>query len=454
MSEGAERGQWGSRLGFVLAAAGSAVGLGNIWKFPYITGENGGGFFVIIYIACVALVGLPVMAAEILMGRASQRSPVGAFRALGGDQRLFNGVGWMGVIASVVILSYYSVVAGWSLHYTWLSASGALANMPPDEITGLFARLYASPGLNLLWHFVFMAITVAVVWGGVHRGIERWARILMPTMFVALLVMLAFVIPLPGFDPALDFVFGAHAEKLTAASVLEALGHAFFTLSLGMGCMLTYGSYFERDGDAVAAAIAIGVLDSVVALLACMVLFPITFSHGMQPAAGPGLVFKGIPLALSHLPGGPLLTALFFALLFFAALTSAISLLEVATAYLIDERRWPRRRAALTTGAAVATLGVPSALSGGTRLFGEALEHAIGRNFFDTFDYLASNWMLPLGALGTAVFVGYRMDAIVREAEFVRGSTLGRLYGTWLSLLRYAVPLGMTLVFLHALGLL
>jgi NSS family neurotransmitter:Na+ symporter len=239
---------------------------------------------------------------------------------------------------------------------------------------------------------------------------------------------------------------------LTAASVLEALGHAFFTLSLGMGCMLTYGSYFERDGDAVAAAIAIGVLDSLVALLACMVLFPITFTHGMQPAAGPGLVFKGVPLALSALPGGALLTAIFFALLVFAALTSAISLLEVATASLIDERGWPRRRAAGTMGAVIAVLGIPSALSGGTQLFGEALERSIGRNFFDTFDYLASNWMLPLGSLGTALLVGYRMDAALRHEEFARGSSLGRLYRAWLGLLRYAVPVGMTLVFLHALG--
>jgi NSS family neurotransmitter:Na+ symporter len=454
MAQASERGQWQSRLGFVLAAAGSAVGLGNIWKFPYITGENGGGFFVIIYIACVVLVGLPIMTAEIMLGRAAQRSPVGAFRGLSAHGSAWVATGWLGVAAAFVILSYYSVVAGWALHYTWLSATGALGGMSGPDVGELFGRVYASAPLNLGWHAAFMAITVGVVWAGVHRGIERWAQVLMPTMFAGLLAMLVYCAQLPGFEPALDFVFGLHDEKLTAASVLEALGHSFFTLSLGMGAMLTYGSYFDRDGDVVKASLAIGVLDSLVALLACMVLFPITFSHGMEPAAGPGLVFKGIPMALQGMPGGRLLATLFFALLVFAALTSAISLLEVATAYLIDERGWTRRRAAMSTGLAIALLGVPSALSGSSTLFGARMEHVLGRNWFDLFDYLASNWMLPLGGMLTALFVAYRLDAAVRHGEFMRGTTLGRLYGAWLGLLRYLVPLGMALVFLHALGVL
>ncbi len=454
MAQEAARGQWHSRLGFVLAAAGSAVGLGNIWKFPYITGESGGGFFVLIYLACVLLVGLPIMTAEIILGRAAQRSPVGAFRTLSRRGSPWVATGWLGVVAAFVILSYYSVVAGWALHYTWLSISGALAGMSTEQVGETFGAVYSSPRLNLLWHAVFMAITIGVVWAGVQRGIERWARVLMPAMFLALLALLVYGVQLPGFGRALDFVFGAHSEKLTAASILEALGHSFFTLSLGMGAMLTYGSYFEREGDAVKASIAIGVLDSVVALLACMVLFPITFSHGMEPAAGPGLVFKGVPMALGELPGGQLLSSVFFLLLVFAALTSAISLLEVATAYFIDERGWPRRRAALLTGLTIAALGVPSALSGSSELFGAGMEAVVGRNFFDLFDYLASNWMLPLGGMLTALFVGYRLDRALREEEFMRGTTLGKLYRSWLGLLRYAVPVGMAFVFLNALGVL
>ncbi|MDH5675955.1 MAG: sodium-dependent transporter [Myxococcales bacterium] len=454
MADAAERGQWHSRLGFVLAAAGSAVGLGNIWKFPYITGENGGGFFVLIYLGCVALVGLPIMTAEILLGRAAQRSPVGAFRKLSASGSPWVSAGFLGVAAAFVILSYYSIVAGWALHYTWLSISGALSGKDSEAVGAVFGELYQSPGLNLFWHALFMGLTMVVVWSGVQRGIERWARVLMPAMFIALLAMLVYCVQLPGFGPALDFVFGAHSEKLTAASVLEALGHSFFTLSLGMGAMLTYGSYFDREGDAVKASLAIGLLDTAVALLACMVLFPITFSHGMEAAAGPGLVFKGIPMALGELPFGRLLSTIFFALLVFAALTSAISLLEVTTAYLIDERGWPRRRATLVTGTLVALLGVPSALSGSSALFGSGLQERLGRNWFDFFDYLASNWMLPLGGMLTALFVGYRLDAALRQEEFLRGTTLGSLYRAWLGLLRYLVPVGMALVFLNALGVL
>jgi NSS family neurotransmitter:Na+ symporter len=362
--------------------------------------------------------------------------------------------GWLGVVAAFVILSYYGVVAGWALHYTWLSASGALSGMPTEAVGEVFGQVYGSAGLNLFWQVVFMALTMVVVGSGVQRGIERWSRVLMPALFVALLAMLVYCVRLPGFGRALDFVFGAHAERLTAHSVLEALGHSFFTLSLGMGAMLTYGSYFDRDGDAVKASIAIGVLDSAVALLACMVLFPITFTHGMEPAAGPGLVFKGIPMALATLPGGRALATIFFALLVFAALTSAISLLEVATAYLIDERGLSRRTAVAICGIAITLLGIPSALSGSSPLFGAGMERALGRNWFDLFDYLASNWILPVGGMLTALFVGYRLDAVLRQQEFLRGTTLGRLYRVWLGLLRYVVPVGVALVFLNALGVL
>lgn len=452
------RGHFASRLGFVLAAAGSAVGLGNLWKFPYITGMNGGGAFVLIYLACIALVGLPIMLAEVLLGRMSSSSVVGTFRKIEGRPTPFSAVGWLGVVAGVVILSYYSVVAGWSLHYLRLTLAGDLAHGDADAFGAAFGALYADGATNLIWHVLFMAITAVIVLGGVQKGVERASRVMMPTLFIILGAMLLYATTLDGFGRAFDFVFGFHTGALTPAGVLEALGHAFFTLSLGMGAMLTYGSYLSRRDDIVAASLATSVLDTLVALMACLVLFPITFSAGMEPSKGPGLVFINMPIAFAQLPGGMVWSALFFILLFFAALTSAISLLEVAAAFLIDERRWSRRRAVLTMAGVILVLGVPSALSGSDNaLFGNQV-HWIGeRNWFDSFDYLASNWMLPLGGLGIAGFTAWRLGDPARRAAFAEGSRLGALTGVylvWLQILRYLVPVAIVLVMLHALGVL
>lgn len=448
------RAHWQSRMGFVLAAAGSAVGLGNIWKFPYITGVNGGGAFVLIYLGCIALVGLPVMTAEILLGRASQKSPVGAFRALGGGPWVL--VGWLGVACGFVILSYYSVVAGWALHYTWLSATGQIVGLGPDGVGSVFDSLYASGGLNLFWHFVFMIMTIAVILGGVGKGIERWSRILMPALFGLMFVLLVNSFTLDGFGRGLDFVFGFHTENLTAAGVLEALGHAFFTLSLGMGAMLTYGSYLHQKDDIVSASIIISGLDTVLALTASLALFPIIFTFGLEPGTGPGLVFVSVPIALSQMTGGTFFSICFFVLLVFAALTSAVSLLEVVTSYFIDEKSWSRHKAGLLAGATIFLVGIPSALSGGTDLFGDWFADTIGpggRNWFDTFDYLASNWLLPLGGLGIALFTAWRLDDAIRHRAFLEGTNLAIFYKGWLLLLKFVVPFAVVLIFLHAIGL-
>ena len=449
----ADRGHWGSRAGFILAAAGSAIGLGNIWKFPYITGANGGGIFVLVYLACVLFVGLPVMTAEILIGRATQKSPVGAMRLLAGRRSSWTAFGWLGIASSFVILSYYSIVAGWALDYTYLSLTGKIVGLGPEGVQSVFGRLYASPARNLFWHAIFMGLTIAVVLGGVARGVERWSRILMPTLLVMLLVLLIHSFTLSGFKQGFGFVFGLHTERFTAAGALEALGHAFFTLSLGMGAMLTYGSYLRREDDVVAASIMISGLDTLIALIASLVLFPIIFSFGMEPGAGPGLVFISIPIALSQMPGGTFLSILFFGLLVFAALTSAISMLEVVTSYLIDERNWIRRRATLVSGALIALVGIPSALSGGTEIFGSGFASVFGKNWFDSFDYLASNWMLPLGGLGISVFTAWRMNEALRHDDFLSGTKLAAFYKGWLLLLKYVVPVAIVLVFLHAVGL-
>ena len=311
----AERAHWGSKLGFVLAAAGSAVGLGNIWRFPYITGQNGGGAFVLVYVACVVLIGLPVMAAEILLGRASQRSPVGAMRKLSRPGSFWLSVGWLGVASSFVILSYYSVVAGWSLHYTWLSLTGSIHGLGPEATRDIYNKLFGSPWLNVFWHVVFMIMTVAVVAGGVSKGVERWSRILMPALFVMLGGLLLRAMTLNGFGPGMSFIFGFHMENFTAGGILEALGQAFFSLSLGMGTMLTYGSYLHKNDDIVSASIMVCVIDTVIAITAAMVLFPIIFTFGMKPAAGPGLVFISIPVALGQMPAGSFLALIFFGLL-------------------------------------------------------------------------------------------------------------------------------------------
>ncbi len=447
------RAHWGSRIGFVLAAAGSAVGLGNIWKFPYVTGTNGGGLFVLVYLACIALIGLPIMIGEILLGRAAQSSPVGAFRKLAGRQSPWVGLGWMGVAAAFIILSYYSVVAGWTMHYAVLAITGRFAGLGPERVGAVFGEVYASAPINLGWHLAFMALTMAVVVGGVQKGIERWARILMPALFLMLLALLLRGVFLPGFGEAMGFVFGLHADRLTASGVLEAMGQAFFSLSLGMGAMLTYGSYMGRDADIVQSSISVSFLDTMVALLAAVVVFPITFSFGMEPAGGPGLVFKNIPIAFAQLPAGGLLGSLFFLLLVFAALTSSVSLLEVAAAYFIDERGWSRRKAVLVTGTAILLLGVPSALSGGTTLFGSGFEAVFGRNWFDLFDWIASNLLLPAGGMGIAVFTAWRLDEAMRREEFLTGSRWGAAYLGWLWLLRFVVPVAVLAVFLHALGL-
>lgn len=448
----ADRGHWGSRLGFVLAAAGSAIGLGNIWKFPYITGVNGGGAFVLIYLGCVALVGLPVMVAEILLGRATEESPVTAFKRLGAGRWV--AFGWLGVLGSFVILSYYSVVAGWALHYTYLSLTGQIVGLGPEGVRPLFGALFTSNGLNLFWHVVFMLTTIGVVWGGISKGIERWSRILMPALFALMLILLVNSFTMEGFGEAARFVFGFHTENLTAAGILEALGHSFFTLSLGMGAMLTYGSYLGPKDDIVTASVTISVLDTVIALMACMVLFPIIFTFGMEPSQGPGLVFVSIPIALSQMPAGTFFSIIFFALVVFAALTSAISLLEVTASYLIDEKRWPRHKAAALGGVVIAIVGIPSALSGGTALFGDSFASIFGRNWFDTFDYLASNWILPLGGLGISVFTAWRLDDAIRQRQFMEGSSLASFYKFWLLLLKFVVPVGIVLVFLHAVGVL
>ncbi|NNE44642.1 MAG: sodium-dependent transporter, partial [Gemmatimonadetes bacterium] len=368
-----------------------------------------------------------------------------------------------------VILSYYSVVAGWALHYTWLAASNAFLEKTPEQIAAIFSNSADNPGvyenarLNLAWHIAFMTLTVGIVIGGIQKGLERWVRILMPLLFLMMIVLVFRAMTMDGFQRALQFVFAPNADNLTAAGVLEALGHAFFTLSLGMGAMITYGSYLREDDDLVTTSITVAALDTAIALMSCLVIFPIIFTFGMDPSGGPGLVFVNLPIALSQLPGGAVWGVVFFVLLTFAALTSGISLLEVAVSYFIDEKGWNRTLATLACGGAILLLGIPSALSGSGGFFGGGIAELTshlgvnegnGFNWFDFFDYLASNWMLPLGGLGLAVFVAWRVGGQAREEGFKAGTKFGALYWGWVQLLRYLVPLGVIAVLLYATGIL
>lgn len=453
----AHRDSWGSRTGFILAAAGSAVGLGNIWKFPYITGENGGGAFVIIYLFCIALVGVPILIGEVVIGKATQKSAVPAFRALSGEPASpWMSFGWIGVLAAFLLLSYYGVVAGWTMHYGWLAISGTFVDQSPEQIKDTFTAVSESPSINVGWQVGFMILTMAIVAIGVKRGIEIAAKIMLPLLFVILLVLLVRAAMTDGFAQAAKFVFGFHTKDLTRSGILEALGHAFFTLSIGMGTMIAYGSYLKRSNDVVGTSCIIAGLDTLIALMACMVLFPITFAYGMEPSGGPGLVFQNMPIALMNLPAGSFFATIFFILLFFAALTSAISLLEVAASYFIDEWHWGRVITALLTGVVITLFGIPSALSESDVLnnfFSEGIgKYTGGKTWFESVDWLVSNVLLPFGGIGVALFLTWHVEAKARAAGFKEGTPFKRFYLLWLILLRWLVPIAVILVFLNAVG--
>jgi len=573
-----QRGRWATRTGFILAAAGSAVGLGNIWKFPYITGENGGGLFVLIYLVCIALIGIPIMMAEIMIGRSAQIQPVVAFETLQGKKTAWAAVGWMGMIVGFIILSYYIVVAGWAMDFTLKSAcnftgniheqveldatiyrastsvdtmreslvdrkadrdakdavalekqkvrpsewkdferyEAAIAQVGPEaedilledpelEVSVLASRSIretidqieathranaaehytamsdkdvrleaedvfrreaiftnvqtafvdvASDGwTSMFWATLFMLITILVVAGGVGGGIERTCRILMPTLFVLILIMVIYGATKSGFSEAVSFVFKPDPHKLKASGVLEALGHAFFTLSLGMGAMITYGSYQKTKNKLASQACIIAILDTGIALLACLMMFPILFTYDQEPSQGAGLAFMSMPLAFSEIgKGGMLLSILFFGLVVFAALTSGISLLEVVTSYFIDKWNWNRRKAAWIFGAIILAFGIPSAFAMDPDICMNGWQSSFGINFFDTMDYLASNWMLPLGGLFIAIYAGWAMPKKMQNAELQDASA--PLILGWLLLIKFLAPILVIFVLCQKVGIL
>lgn len=449
MESGKPRALWGSRIGFVLAAAGSAVGLGNIWKFPYIAGENGGGAFVLVYLLCIVVVGIPIMMAEFMIGRHTRKDAVGAFMQLEGRRSPWLAAGWVSLAAAFIILSYYSVVAGWMLDYVVRAVLGSFIGQPAEAIEGMFDSLIADGPRQILWHFFFVCLSLGIVIGGVQKGIERWSKILMPILLMLLMLLFMNGMLSKGAWEGLTFMFSPDFSKLTGGAILEALGHAFFTLSLGMAAMITYGSYLDKKEDLLAASLRIASLDTVIALMAGLAIFPIVFSVGMEPAAGPGLIFKTIPVVFSKIPGGFVLAILFFLLLSFAALTSAISLLEAQVAFLIDERGWGRKRATGFLAGLAFVVGLPTALSYNALSDWTPIGDLV---FFDSVDLIASNYLLPLSGLLISVYVGWFWNGNEEKEELVAGGA-GWVYPLWHFLIRYVSPLAVLIVLLFKIGL-
>lgn len=447
-----QREHWSSHLGFVLAAAGSAIGLGTLWKFPYVTGENGGGVFVFIYIFCTFFIGVPVFIAELILGRRAQRGAVGIFDTLSGHSTLWKSVGWLGVAASFLIMSFYSILAGWGLNYVFMSLTQFYKGRSPEEISAVFDRLAASADITLFWQFLFTAITAGVVYRGVRQGIEYWSRFMTIGLLIILLGLCAFSLTLDGFSEGARFLLSPKFSEFKPSAAIEALGLSFFTLSLGQGIMLTYGSYMRKEDDIPKTALIVGSMITLVSLLAGLMIFPIIFSFGFTPSAGPGLVFKVLPVLFAKLPGALFISTAFFILFVFTALTSAIALIEVVAANFTDLFGWSRHRAVLAVAIGAFVFGIPSALSGTGSLFAN-WKAIYGINFFETVDKIVSLWFLPIGGLMVAIFSGWVLDRELQKEEFEQGTPLRWLWRPWLFFIRWLAPVAILFIILQQSGL-
>ncbi|MBI3188870.1 MAG: sodium-dependent transporter [Gammaproteobacteria bacterium] len=443
-------GQWSNRLAFILAATGSAVGLGNIWKFPYITGMNGGGAFVLVYLLCILCIGLPLLMAETMLGRRGRQSPINTMAALTaeeGGSPIWAWVGWLGVLAGFLILSYYSVIAGWALAYVFRAASGMFTGLNAEGINTIFATFVSDPERLLAWHSIFMVMTMIVVARGVQAGLEKAVRYMMPSLFIILILLVMYASTTGYFEAGFDFMFTPDFSKLTWEGVLVAMGHAFFTLSLGMGAIMMYGSYLPNGVSIAKTSLVIVSADTTVALLAGMAIFPIVFAHGLEPASGAGLIFKTLPIAFGQMDAGVLIGTLFFVLLVFAAWSSSISLIEPAVAWLVENHGISRVSASVYLGVSSWFLGIASILS--FNYWEHIKLH--GRTIFDWLDHLTANIMLPLGGLLIALFAGWVVSVKSSYEEMDNGR---RGYALWLFLLRIVTPVAVILIFLNVSGLL
>jgi len=435
-----KRSQWGSRLGFILASVGATVGLGSIWKFPYVTAVNGGGVFLLVFIALTFSLGLALMLAEFAIGRHARCGAVSAFRRLGGGAWPL--VGYAGVVAGFLVLSFYSVVGGWTLGYLLRAFDGRVMSQDPQALAALFGQYVGSPVEPVITHALFIALTLGVVMAGVKSGIERLGKLLMPALFVLMLVLIVRSMTLPGAANGVAQFLAPDFSKLTPAMLVDALGLAFFSLSVGAGCMLAYGSYLDEKVKLANSALWVCGLTTLTSVLAGLMIFPAVAAFGLEAAAGPGLTYMTMPVVFNHLPFGQGFAIAFFALLLFAALTSSVSMLELIVVLPIDEWGIDRRRATLVVGGLVFLAGVPAALS-----FGVLSEFKLaGRNVFELMDYAASNILLPLGGIGTALFAGWKLWPAVRAELALEPASLSALAMKWTSRIVAPLLIGLILV--------
>jgi NSS family neurotransmitter:Na+ symporter len=449
-----ERDGFASRFGIIAAAAGSAIGLGNIWKFPYITGVYGGAAFILVYLVCIAFIGTPVMLSEFTIGRRAKKNAIGSFKKLAPNTPWFI-TGWMGFLAAFSILSFYGVVAGWSLEYILQSVTNGFAGKDADAIGGMFSALISSPIKPIVYQLIFMTITGGVLLGGVKDGIEKVAKILMPLLLVIIIILDIRAVTLPGSGEGIAFLLKPDWTKMSGEAALSALGHAFFSLSLGMGTMITYGSYIGKKENLGEIALQVTIADTLIALLAGLAIFPAVFAFGIEPSAGPGLVFITLPNVFQQMPGGYVFQILFFVLLAVAALTSAVSILEVVVAYLQEEKNISRKNAVYISTAMISIVGVFASLSMGPWSDIKILLPGFGKlNVFDWLDLFSANYMLPLGGLFISLFVGFKME---KDDVFEEVSNKGELgvsyFGFYMIATKFIAPIGILVVFLHNFGL-
>ena len=444
-----ERISFGSKIGVIAAAAGSAVGLGNIWRFPYELGQYGGGAFLVIYLLCVVLLGMPVMMSEFVIGRMGQANTAGSFRKLAPGKKWWL-VGLMGVITSFLILGFYVVVAGWTLEYVVQAVGNQFSAKDSAALTKVFTDFSTDTTRPLLWMTLFTAFTASIVYLGVKDGIEKSSKFLMPMLFLIIIALGIRAVTLPGGIDGLRFLFQPDFTKINSSVILSAMGQAFFSLSLGMGCMITYGSYISKKNNLQHTVVEVTILDTLVAVLASVAIFPAVFSLGINPAQGPELVFITLPNVFAHMPGGYVWAILFFILLAVAALTSTISLLEVIVAYLVEEFNFKRHKVIVYVSLGILFLGVLSSLSLGT--WSDVT--IFGMGFFNLFDNATSKVLMPLGGLLISVFVGWMLD---KNAVLNEMSNAGKLkvgyFKLYLFLVRYLAPVGISLIIINQLGL-
>ena len=438
-------GAWASRWTFIMAATGSAVGLGNMWKFPYVAGSNGGGAFVLTYLICILLIGVPVMMAEVMIGRHGRKSPINSVRDAvqesGADSR-WGYLGWLGVIAGLLILSFYAVIAGWALDYIFEVASGRLIGVNGASAGAVFDSLLADPSRLILWQTIFILLCVGVVVGGVKKGLGVAVEILMPLLFVMMLVLLGFSVLKGNFAAAWSFLFDFDIAALSWRGVLEAMGQAFFTLSIGMGAIMAYGAYMPQKANIGKTILVVAFFDSAVAIISGLIIFSFVFAtQGIEPSAGPGLMFISLPVAFGAMPGGVLIGSIFFVLVSIAAWSSAISLLEPCVAWLIEIKNLGRIKANLLLAGCAWVLGLGSVFS-----FNIWSEYRLaGFTFFDFLDFLTANIMLPISGLMIALFVGYVMNRqLVKEQLEGTSATVSTL---WFFTVRYIAPVAIAAVF-------